>query len=138
MDSSKARKSYPPTTFFKMKLSFKKLWDWSYYAVLVWILTDRSQLPTVRETIYLTLFVVVVVFLMLGFFWNTIPPEKRWRSWWIPLAYGLGFYTLPRLIELIFQGPMPRLWNRVIASVLGIWVIVSVIQLIRVRKTADH
>jgi hypothetical protein len=122
-----------------MKLFFKKFWDWGYYVMLVWILTDRSQMPTVRETIVLTLFTIVVLFLILGFFWNTIPPEKRWRStWWIPLAYGLGFYTLPRLIHLVFHGPMPRLWNDIIMSVLGIWVIVSVVQLIRMRKTEDH
>jgi hypothetical protein len=114
--------------------------DWGYYAVLVWILTDQGrQMPTVREAIYFTFFAIVVMFLVLGFFWNSIPPEKRWRStWWIPFAYGLSFYTLPRLIHLVFHGPLPRLWNNVIMSVLGISVIVSVVQLIRMRKTGDH
>ena len=116
-----------------MWTKLKRVWDWGYYAVLVWILIDQ-EIPTVREAIYFTLLGIVVLFLMLN-----IPRGKRFRSiWWLPFAYGIAFYTLPRLIQLIFNGPVPRLWNRVIVSVLGIWLIVSIVHLIRMRKTGDH
>src|SRR5262245_66407025 len=119
-----------------MWTKLKRVWDWGYYAVLVWILIDQGEIPTVREAIYFTLLGIVVLFLMLGSLMEPHSRRKRFRSiWWIPLAYGIAFYTLPRLIQLIFNGPIPRLWNRVIVSVLGIWVIVSIVQLIRMRKT---
>ncbi len=122
-----------------MTQRLQRIWDWSYYAVLVWIVADRDQIPTVREAIYFTLLGIVVLFLMLGSVMEPHSRRKRFRSiWWIPLAYGIAFYTLPRLIQLIFNGPVPRPWNRVIVSVLGIWVIVSVVQLIRKRKTGNR
>ena len=83
------------------KLFFKKLWDSSIYIMLAWN-SVTGPIPTLRESMWLTLVLVGVVGLVMWVANKQIPPEENiqpksilWTGY--PLAAGLAYYVAPRL-----------------------------------------
>ena len=83
------------------KLFFKKLWDSSVIIMLAWI-SVTGPIPTLRASMWLTLFLVALVGLLMWIANQQIRPEEDiqpksilWTSY--PLAAGLAYHLGPRL-----------------------------------------
>ena len=77
--------------------TLKKIWDWGYLVMMAWLMM-RGPLPSVRETMVLTLLIAGGIGVLLAVFWQEIPRGRRvWPVWGIPLVMGIAYYWLPRI-----------------------------------------